>query len=103
MDRKVIIYLHNVPAAEFRQTSSGYELQYFPEYKGPPISQTLPRQKERYLFSDFPPFFDGLLPEGIMLEVLLKKHKLDANDYFGQIKVVGRDLVGAVTVQESAE
>ncbi|WP_156812382.1 HipA N-terminal domain-containing protein [Legionella tunisiensis] len=43
--------------------------------------------------------FEGLLPEGIMLEALLRKYKIDRNDYFGQLILVGRDVVGAVTIE----
>jgi serine/threonine-protein kinase HipA len=46
------------------------------------------------------PYFDGLLPEGILLEGLLKQRKIDKYDYFSQLVTVGGDLVGAVTVQE---
>ena len=48
-------------------------------------------------------FFDGLLPEGVMLESLLKKRKLDRHDYFGQLVILGADLVGAITVVEITE
>ena len=53
-----------------------------------------------YVFPAFPAFFEGLLPEGMMLESLLRKFKLDHTDYFGQLIQVGHDLVGAVTVEE---
>jgi serine/threonine-protein kinase HipA len=52
-----------------------------------------------YEFKTFPPFFDGLLPEGAQLEGLLRLKKLDRSDYFGQLISVGQDLVGAVTVE----
>jgi len=35
-----------------------------------------------------------------MLEALLKVLKLDADDYLGQLLILGEDLVGAVTVRE---
>ena len=47
-----------------------------------------------------PLFFEGLLPEGIMLEGLLKIGKIDKNDFFAQLIATGNDLVGAVTVKE---
>ena len=100
MYRKAIISVHKAPAAEFWETVKGFEIKYLPRYSGPPISLTLPIQKETYFFDKFPTYFDGLLPESIMLEVLLKKKKLDADDYFGQILAVGADLVGAIIVQE---
>ena len=53
---------------------------------------------EPYQFDGFPPFFDGLLPEGAQLEALLRQQKLDRDDGFGQLLTVGGDLVGAVTV-----
>jgi len=37
------------------------------------------------------------------LEALLKRRKIDRNDYFRQILAVGEDLVGAVTVKEAQE
>ena len=56
-----------------------------------------------YKFDKFPPFFDGLLPEGIQLEGLLKIRKIDKNDLLSQLIAVGEDLVGAVTVKEIIE
>jgi serine/threonine-protein kinase HipA len=52
-----------------------------------------------YSFDSFPPFFDGLLPEGIQLESLLRRRKIDRGDLFAQLVAVGADLVGVVTVE----
>ena len=49
---------------------------------------------------EFPPFLDGLLPEGSQLEGLLKLKKIDRNDLFSQLMAVGEDVVGVVTLQE---
>jgi len=56
--------------------------------------------EKEYIFDRFPPFFDGLLPEGLLLEGLLRLRKIDKFDYLSQLMAVGSDLVGAVTVQE---
>ena len=58
--------------------------------------------KEPFLFDTFPPFFDGLLPEGFQLEALLRRRKLDRDDKFGQLIAVGADTVGAVTVEAAS-
>ncbi len=79
-----------------------YRFEYTPDYAGPPISLTMPVRKEGYLFKEFPPFFDGLLPEGFQLEALLRLHKLDRNDKFGQLLVIGANTVGAVTISEAS-
>ncbi|NOR26005.1 MAG: toxin HipA [Desulforhopalus sp.] len=82
------------------QTGGGYRFSYSPDYAGPPISQTMPVRNKAFEFDSFPPFFDGLLPEGFQLEALLRQKKLDRNDHFGQLLLVGSDTVGAVTVRE---
>ena len=53
-------------------------------------------------FDRFPPAFEGLLPEGIQLEAMLRRYKLDRSDLFGQLIVTGQDLVGSLTVKEIA-
>lgn len=99
--RKANIYVHNVFAGTLEELpEKKYVLSYQPNYAGPPISLTMPLEKMQYEFTQFPPFFEGLLPEGIALEALLRKYKLDRDDYFGQLLLVGGDLVGAVTVKE---
>lgn len=97
--RRAKIYVDGQLAAYFVQDGLSYDLCYVAEYNGLPISLTLPVQKESYHFEQFPPFFDGLLPEGLQLEGLLKYAKLDRSDYFEQLLCVGHDLVGNVTVE----
>ena len=99
--RRALVKIHNeIAGVLVEREGDFYEFQYDKEYKGPPISLTMPVNNEAYHFKRFPPFFDGLLPEGIQLEGLLKKNKIDKTDYFKQLIATGADLVGAVTVFE---
>jgi serine/threonine-protein kinase HipA len=99
--RKAIVKIHNKLAGILTEHSfKHYVFKYDADYQGPPISLTMPVTDQPYEFETFPPFFDGLLPEGIQLEGLLKKHKIDKTDYFSQLIITGQDLVGAVTVEE---
>ena len=82
---------------------SGFVFAYDEDYDGPRVSLTMPRRSGPYAFDAFPPFFDGLLPEGAQLEALLRQAKLDRSDYFGQLVTVGADLVGNVTVHPLPE
>jgi serine/threonine-protein kinase HipA len=75
-----------------------YRFRYDDAYSGPPVSLSLPVSKREFVFEVFPPFFEGLLPEGAMLEGLLRQCKIDRTDLFGQLLAVGGDTVGAVTV-----
>jgi len=78
-----------------------YQFKYSDNYDGPPISLTLPTKQRENLFDEFPPFFEGLLPEGIQLDALLRKTKIDRNDFFSILITTGKDLVGSVTVEET--
>jgi len=77
-----------------------YVFRYAETYDGPPVSLTMPAAQREFAFDRFPSFFEGLLPEGDMLEGLLRQHKIDHGDLFSQLLAVGADMVGAVTVAE---
>ncbi len=99
--RKALVRVHNMDAGLLEELGDGkYRFSYRSGYKSVPVSLAMPIKNSIYEFSVFPPFFEGLLPEGMMLEGLLRKYKLDKNDYFGQLLQVGNDLVGAVTIEE---
>jgi len=97
--RQCNIMMHGQIAGILLETEKGFSLHYKEGYTGQAISLTLPVRTEAYTFTFFPPFFDGLLPEGVQLEALLRLRKLDRYDFFGQLIAVGSDLVGAVTVE----
>lgn len=80
-----------------------YKFTYLEEYNGMPISLTMPIDKKFYFFNEFPPFFDGLLPEGFNLNELCKRMKIDKDDSFSQLLLVGKDVVGSVTVESADE
>jgi serine/threonine-protein kinase HipA len=98
---KAQILVHNIKAGILEQLKGGkYKFSYHADYQGEPVSLTMPLSNRIYKFNKFPPFFEGLLPEGIMLEGLLRKCKIDSNDYLRQLITVGQDVVGAVTIEE---
>ncbi len=103
--RKAIVMINMDPAGILTEIEHGkhYTFSYIEGYDGNPVSLTMPVRNEPYEFTSFPPFFDGLLPEGIMLEGLLRERKIDSNDCFSQLASVGADLPGAVTVEETDE
>ena len=82
-----------------KKNNDSYEFKYDQNYKGLKISLTMPTLRRTYIYKNFPPFFEGLLPEGKQLEILLKKHKLNLTDYLGQLVAMGEDLIGAVTIK----
>jgi serine/threonine-protein kinase HipA len=102
--RKACVSIHGIEAGLLEKCDNNkYTFTYHTDYQGPPISLTMPIVNERYEFDVFPAFFEGLLPEGSMLEALLRKYKIDKNDYFQQLITVGQDVVGAVTIKALEE
>jgi serine/threonine-protein kinase HipA len=100
--RKAKVYNFGIPAGELIEIEprQKYKFVYFDDYNGFPVSLTMPFAKKEFTFEEFPPFFDGLLPEGVQLEALIRQMKIDKNDFFSQLIHVGKDLVGSVTVEE---
>ena len=97
------VFVNGVFAGYLEEIVKGkeYRFTYQPGYNSGAVSLTMPVSQHIYTFDKFPPFFEGLLPEGAMLAALLKKKKLDANDYFEQLMCVGQEVVGNVTIERS--
>lgn len=100
--RRAQVYIDGIAAGILEETrlNDAYRFQYLAGYDGLSVSLTIPLSRTAYLYDCFPPFFEGLLPEGDMLEGLLRQSKLDRDDLFGQLIAVGGEMVGAVTVEE---
>lgn len=103
--RRAKIYMHDIAVGILteKEKNRSYLFTYDKDYSGEPASLTMPVQDGEFHFEDFPPFFDGLLPEGVQLEGLLHNKKIDRDDFFGQLLATGSDLVGAITVKEADE
>ena len=100
--RKSKVFVSGIYAGNLVEMEDGkaYYFEYLPAYSGQVVSLTMPLSQQKYSFKNFPPFFDGLLPEGWQLEALLKNKKIDRYDYFSQLMCVGKDTVGNVSLDE---
>lgn len=98
--RRCAVYQMGTLAGYLEEMGEGaWSFTYCPEYAGPAVSLTMPLRREPYAFDRFPSLFEGLLPEGVQLEAVLRKHKIDRNDPYGQLIVVGSDMVGSLTIE----
>ncbi len=97
------VFVNGVYAGDLKEIAKGreYQFAYRSGYEGEAVSLTMPIHQQIYTFDKFPPFFEGLLPEGAMLAALLKKRKLDADDYFEQLLCIGQEVVGNVTIERA--
>jgi serine/threonine-protein kinase HipA len=100
--RKAEIKIYEKTAGLLTQDENGYHYVYDAAYlqsENPePISKTLPLQKEEFHNNVLFPFFDGLIPEGWLLNVAEKNWKLDQRDRMGLLLVCCKDCIGAVSV-----
>jgi serine/threonine-protein kinase HipA len=100
--RKAEIKMHDKLAGWLTQDEDGYHFRYDPAYLETgaygPISKTLPLQTHAFHSSTLFPFFDGLIPEGWLLDIAEKNWKLQARDRMGLLLTCCRDCIGAVSV-----
>ncbi len=76
-----------------------YESVYIESGRNSPVSLTMPIRSEPYLSKTMLPFFDGLIPEGWLLDITVKNWKLDAADRMKLLLTVCKDCIGAVSVE----
>lgn len=100
--RRARIYYKDLLAGILTEDDTGYEFVYLPENLSPdtakPISLTLPLQKEAYKSQVLFPFFDGLIPEGWLLDVALRNTDISILDRMALLLTCCRDCIGAVSV-----
>ncbi len=100
--RKAEIRLHDRLAGLLEERDQDYAFTYVPAYLNAPdamaISLTLPLQAESYTDKRLFPFFDGLIPEGWLLDIAEHTWKLDPRDRMGLLLACCRDCIGAISV-----
>ena len=77
-----------------------YDDKYFDDKNCKAISLTLPKNNKKYTSNILFPFFDGLIPEGYLLEVALKKFNIASNDRMALLLKTCRNPIGIVSVRE---
>lgn len=103
MAREGKVYVQDQYAGLIRETDQGYEFLYDQDYLAKenalPVSLTLPLREEVYVSNTLFPFFDGLIPEGWLLDMVERNWKLDGRDRFGLMLVACRDCIGDVRIE----
>lgn len=101
------IFYGDKRAGELRKTDQGFEFAYDSAYlsdtKARPISLSMPVRAGKYESKMLFPFFDGLLPEGWLLDLICASAKIDKNDKFRLLLHTGQDPIGAVSIKAIEE
>ncbi len=101
--RTAYVYVRNSFAGILKETDWGYSFKYDTDYlessDPSPVSLTLPIQGEEYTSKTLFSFFDGLIPEGWLLDIVSRNWKIDKKDRFGLLLVACKDPVGNVRIK----
>ena len=105
--RKAEIKFNNITAGWLMQDENGYHFWYDTSYlsvdNAVAVSLTLPVQEQAYTSQVLFPFFDGLIPEGWLLDIAEANWKINSRDRMGLLLSCCKDCIGAVTVFPVAE
>ena len=101
--RQANVYYKSQLAGVLTENDEGYEFSYLSDYlsseNAKPVSLTLPLQelvfKSRVLF----PFFDGLIPEGWLLDIATRNMDISILDRMSLLLVCCKDCIGAVSIE----
>jgi serine/threonine-protein kinase HipA len=100
--RKAEVKIYNTTAGWLVEDENGYHFNYDSSYlnssNAEAISLTLPLKEQPYTSKILFPFFDGLIPEGWLLDIAQNNWKLNPRDRMGLLMACCKDCIGAVSV-----
>ena len=101
--KQAVVFLRGVKAGLLTEDENGYLFEYDANFlasdKTEPVSLTLPLSNKPYRDKVLFPFFDGLIPEGWLLDIAEKNWKIDNRDRMSLLMACCRDCIGAVGVE----
>lgn len=96
------IFIYNNFTGVLTEDENGYKFEYDSDYlkneNAEPISLTLPLTDKPYISNVLHPFFDGLIPEGWLLDIAENTWKIDERDRMSLLLACCKDCIGAVSV-----
>lgn len=100
--KRALIFYRDLLAGKLSESDEGYVFQYDEVYlsrpDAEPISLTLPLRNDAYQSPVLFPFFDGLIPEGWLLDVALRNTDISILDRMSLLLLCCKDCIGAVSV-----
>lgn len=105
--RKGKVFYKDSLAGLIEETDNGYLFSYDAAYlassSAHAVSVTMPLQSDPFHSPTLFSFFDGLIPEGWLLSIVVKNWKVDERDRMGLLLTVCRDCIGAISVEACDE
>ena len=100
--KKAKVYVNNREAGVLTEDENGFTFRYHDSYLesegAEAVSLTLPLRAEEYQDKVLFPFFDGLIPEGWLLNIAENSWKINQRDRMSLLLACCKDCIGAVSV-----
>lgn len=103
MGRKVNVFMFGVLAGTLEEKDDKYVFTYNENYKGKPLSLSIPTSALVHESKELHPYFKSLTPEGWLKKRYSEIQRIDERDTFGFLIANGTDLLGAITVESVLE
>lgn len=102
-----LVYKKDKLAGIIWEDENGYSFQYNEDYLLNPIygsvSKTLPLRSEVFNDKNMLPFFDGLIPEGWLLQIAIENWKLNPRDRMTLLLTLCKDCIGDISIIQNEE
>lgn len=96
------IFMYDKLAGILTEDENGFTFQYDSDYlndlESEAISLTMPLRNKPYHDKVLFPFFDGLIPEGWLLDIAERSWKINQRDRMSLLLACCKDCIGAVSV-----
>jgi serine/threonine-protein kinase HipA len=101
--RQGIVKYNNIEAGLLTEDDNGeyhfvYDEEYIQTYPNQFITFTMPVSKRVYRSKRLFPFFDGLIPEGWLLNIAAESWKINKSDRMGLLLACCQNAIGAVSI-----
>ena len=102
------VYYKNHLAGIITESNDGeyifqYDDQYIENHPTEFITFSMPVSNKPYMEKRLFPFFEGLIPEGWLLDIAAKGWKINPNDRMGLLMACCKNCIGAVSVVPISE
>ncbi|WP_281682039.1 HipA N-terminal domain-containing protein [Zunongwangia profunda] len=102
--RQAKIFYDTIYCGKLTETNDGefvfkYDEDYVRNYPNQFITFTMPVREKEYKEKRLFAFFEGLIPEGWLLDIASKNWKINRNDRMGLLLACCKNCIGAVSVE----
>lgn len=102
--RKAGVYYKEHFAGVLTETDEGefvftYDKEYVEHFPEQFLTFTMPVREAPYKEKRLPAFFEGLIPEGWLLDIASKNWRIDENDRMGLLLACCQNCIGAVSIK----